>query len=115
MSLVGVPLLVLLAICTVALPALLIVTWHRLRGPAAVRVAQRVALLTATQISAVLLVAVALNDAGGDLYGSWRGLFDAGSHDVRIVSITGDEPGRSSDVQPGSDQQDGPIVHRYAT
>ncbi len=70
MSLTGPGLLWVLAILTIALPALTVVLWSRLSKRRAVDVTGRVGLLLATQLVTVLLVGVAVNDYAY-LYGSW--------------------------------------------
>ena len=74
MRLLGTPLLVVLAAATVVLPVVTLRLWTRVRGSRAARVAARLGLVLACQLSAVLLVAAAANDYGY-FYGSWTGLW----------------------------------------
>lgn len=76
MPLTGTPLVVLLTLLCVGTPAALLLLWGRLRGPRALRTAQRVGLVLACQLSAVLLAAVAVNDQF-ELYSSWSDLTGA--------------------------------------
>ena len=73
MALLGWPLVILLAILAVALPVTTVLVWGRLPGPRGVRTALRLALVGASQVSAVLLVAALLNDYGY-FYSSWSDL-----------------------------------------
>jgi enterochelin esterase-like enzyme len=81
-SLLGLPLLLVLALLTVAAPVITSMLWSRLRGGAAVVV--RGALLLTCQLCAVLLVAVVVNDYGY-FYTSWS-------------ELSGHDPGRSPAV-----------------
>src|SRR5690349_5907920 len=74
MRLLGTPLLVVLALLTVVLPALAVLMWPRVGGPRAARVTGRAAMVVAAQLAAVLLVAAAANDYGY-FYGSWHDLW----------------------------------------
>jgi enterochelin esterase-like enzyme len=81
-SLVGLPLVVVLVLLTVATPVTTYVLWSRLGGGTAVVV--RGALLLAGQVCAVLLVAVLANDYGY-FYTSWS-------------ELVGHDPGRPPSV-----------------
>jgi enterochelin esterase-like enzyme len=74
MPLLGWPLLVTLGLATVVCTGLTLLLWSRVRGPAPARAGQRVGLVVVGQLTAVLLVAAALNDYGY-FYGSWSELF----------------------------------------
>src|SRR6476661_5196319 len=80
MPLLGWPLLVTLVLATV----LALVLWSRVRGPAPVRVAQRLGLVVAGQVVAVLLVAAALNDYGY-FYGSWSELLGPSASGAAVI------------------------------
>jgi enterochelin esterase-like enzyme len=84
MSLLGAPLLVLLAVLAVGLPLATGMLWSRWRGPRAVRAVQRGASILLCQVSAVLLLAVAVNDYGY-FFASWSDLFGASSTNGRVV------------------------------
>src|SRR6476646_9337934 len=73
MSLLGWPLLALLAVSAVAYPVLTLALWPRVRGPGPLRAATRLAMVAGCQVTAVLLVAVAVNHYGY-FYGSWSEL-----------------------------------------
>jgi enterochelin esterase-like enzyme len=64
----------LLALLTVGLPVVALVLWHRIPGPRPVVVSARLASVVASQLAAVLLVGVALNDYAY-FYGSWGELW----------------------------------------
>ena len=78
MALLGWPLVILLAILAVALPVTTVLFWARLPGPRGVRTAMRLALVGASQVAAVLLVAAMLNDYGY-FYASWSELLGRSS------------------------------------
>lgn len=88
----GRPLVVLLALCTAAFPVLLLLLWSRLRHPVLGRLG-RLGLVVASQLSAVLLVAVLLNDYGY-FYGSWSDLV-SGAAQAAAITPAGDGPGPS--------------------
>jgi hypothetical protein len=73
MSLLGWPLVVVLAALTLVLPAATYLSWSRWRGPRIVRAGARIALLGLSQLSAVVLVAALINNYGY-FYGSWSEL-----------------------------------------
>ena len=73
MDLTGAPFLVGVVLLAVALPVGDLLLWSRVRGPAGLRVAQRVGLLLVTQLSAVLMAGVLVNNQFG-LYESWSDL-----------------------------------------
>jgi hypothetical protein len=70
MSLLGWPLVAVLATIALALPVATYLLWSRWRGPRVVRAGARFALLGLSQLSAVLLVAALINNYGY-FYGSW--------------------------------------------
>lgn len=86
MSLQGTPFLVLLAVLALGLPVVTVRCWHRVRGRRGLRVAQRGALLGASQLGAVLVVVVALNNYG-EFYSSWTDLFHGQPHTVSVSSV----------------------------
>ncbi|MGZ4685785.1 alpha/beta hydrolase [Oryzihumus sp.] len=88
MSLLGAPLLVLLAVFAVGLPAATVALWSRWRGPRSVRTVQRLVSIMLCQVSAVLLLAVGVND-WGYFYASWSDLFGASSTNGRVVHSVG--------------------------
>src|SRR6478735_128153 len=73
MSLLGWPLLALLAVSAVGYPVLTLTLWPRVRGSRSLRAATRLAMVAGCQVTAVLLVAVAVNHYGY-FYGSWSEL-----------------------------------------
>lgn len=83
MPLTGRLLLLLLLVAGVVTPVATLLLWHRVRGPRAARIAQRAALLLVSQLSAVLLVAVSLNDYG-NFYPSWASLFAGQPSGVQV-------------------------------
>jgi pimeloyl-ACP methyl ester carboxylesterase len=87
MDLTGAPLVVVLALLFVAAPAALLLLWSRLRGPSALRIAQRVGLVLVCQLSAVLLAAVVVNDQF-ELYSSWSDLTGGGDDGAAGAGVT---------------------------
>lgn len=73
MSLLGTPLLVALGLVAVLVPLGTLALWPKVRGPKAVRVGARLALLGLCEITGVLLVAALANDYG-QFYSSWDDL-----------------------------------------
>jgi len=73
LDLLGKPLLVLLLILAVCLPAATYFCWLRVAGPRLVRVGTRLLLIVGCQLAAVMLVAGAVNDYG-NFYASWSEL-----------------------------------------
>ena len=78
MPLLGWPLVVTLAALCVATTVGVLVLWGRVQGGRGARLVQRLAMLAATQLSVVLLVAAGLNNYGF-FYGSWSDLLGTSS------------------------------------
>ena len=91
MSLLGWPLLALLAVSTVAYPVLTLTLWPRVRGRGPLRAATRLAMVAGCQVTAVLLVAVAVNHYGY-FYGSWSELPGLADPGTRLVPAAGAGP-----------------------
>src|SRR5436853_209491 len=77
MRLLGTPLLVLLVLVAVTAPADVVVAWSRVRGPRAVRIGTRLALVATAQLTALAVGLVALNDYG-QFFTSWSELLGTG-------------------------------------
>jgi len=90
MALLGTPLLVLLSVLAVSLPAATYFYWLRVKGPRLARIGTRVLLIVGCQLSAVMLVGAVVNNYG-NFYVSWSEL--AGS--------TAGTPGASHAQAPG--------------
>lgn len=88
MPLLGWPLLVVLAGAAVLAVAATVALWGRARGRRAVRGAQRVGLVLVCQLTAVLLLAAAVNN-WGYFYGSWSDLFGTSSGGARSSRVFG--------------------------
>ncbi|MEU6096007.1 alpha/beta hydrolase-fold protein [Streptomyces sp. NPDC047079] len=89
MSLTGTPFLltsIVLAAVALILP---LVLWSRLRGPVLLRHAARVMMLLFTQVTAVTLVFVLVNNAN-NLYDNWSDLLGTGNH-VRQAADLGQD------------------------
>ena len=85
MSLTGKPLLFLAIAVAVAIVAATVLLAPRVRGPLPLRIAQRALMVLASQVAAIAVVAVALNDANY-FYGSWADLVGTS------VTATGESP-----------------------
>jgi hypothetical protein len=70
MSPMGAPLLMLLSLSTVATPVAAYLLWARVPGPRWARLVTRWAMVVVAQLSALLLVAAAINDYG-QIFSSW--------------------------------------------
>ena len=73
MSLLGTPLLVVVGLVALAMPAVTLVLWGRTRGPRWAHVAQHAGLVVAAQLTALAFALVALNDYG-QFFTSWSEL-----------------------------------------
>src|SRR6476660_8200593 len=93
MSLLGWPLLALLAVSAVAYPVLTLTLWPRVRGSRSLRAATRLAMVAGCQVTAVLLVAVAVNHYGY-FYGSWS--------ELPGLPAQGTRPGLAAEVAPAA-------------
>ncbi|TQJ49218.1 alpha/beta hydrolase-fold protein [Phycicoccus sp. SLBN-51] len=95
MSLLGWPLVAVLATLTTAAVVSAMMLWTRVRGAPALRLAQRLGLLLGTQVTALLLVAAVVNDYGY-FYGSWAELLGKDSKPTVVtVGGSGDASGAS--------------------
>jgi S-formylglutathione hydrolase FrmB len=90
LTLLGKPLLVLLLILVVSLPAATYFCWLRVKGPRLTRIGTRVLLIVGCQLAAVMLVAAAVNDYG-NFYASWSELAGstAGTPGARLPQALG--------------------------
>jgi enterochelin esterase-like enzyme len=74
-DLLGIPFLLLTVLLVIATPAAVVLLWDRVRGTRALQVAQRIGLVVACQVSALVLAGVLLNrqfvfyESWGDLFG----------------------------------------------
>ncbi len=88
MPLLGAPLLVTIGAALLVATALTLLVWPRAHGPRPVRVMQRLAMLLALQLLAVLLAADAVNNYGY-FYGSWQDLFGGATQPVSVQHVAG--------------------------
>jgi enterochelin esterase-like enzyme len=75
MSLTGTPFFVLTVVVMIAAMALLAFVWNRIPGPRPVRYAGRMGATMFSQIAAVVVVLVYVNNSMGPFYDSWQDLF----------------------------------------
>ena len=94
MSLLGWPLVAVLATVTAVAMAAALLLWTRVRGAPALRTLQRVGLLLATQVTGLLLVMAVVNNYGF-FYGSWSELLGQDSA-PKVVTVGGSGPGSGS-------------------
>lgn len=85
MSLLGAPLLIVLACCAVGFPVATVLLWSRMRGPSILRGGARLALLLGGQLATVALVAAAANNYG-QFYTSWGDLLGASGPPPRVAT-----------------------------
>jgi enterochelin esterase-like enzyme len=85
-ELTGLPFLIVSGLLALGTPVAALRLWTRVRGPVPVKVVQRLGLVLACQVTAVLVTAVAVNDNLA-LYTSWSDLLGA---DPGLAAITPD-------------------------
>lgn len=111
MSLLGTPLLIVVALAVVVLPVATMLLWSRVRGPRAVRGGARLGMLLAGQVATVLLVMLVANDYG-QFYTSWGEVLGtpSGHSTVRTFGATGLAGPRNQ--RPTSALSGGPVSGR---
>ncbi|MBF9072138.1 alpha/beta hydrolase [Streptacidiphilus fuscans] len=101
MSLTGTPFFVLTVVLVVVALAALFGLWNRIPGPGAARLAARFGLAVLSQLTAVVMVLVYLNNSMGPFYDSWSDLF-GGSTTVSDTALSGNNGHHGGDgVAPG--------------
>lgn len=85
MSLLGTPLLVVLACCAVGIPVGTVLLWSRVRGQSILRGGARFGMLAAGQLATVALVAVVANNYG-QFYTSWSDLLGSSGAPPRVAT-----------------------------
>jgi S-formylglutathione hydrolase FrmB len=93
-DLLGTPFLLLCIALAVAAPAGAVLLWTRVRGLAALQLAQRVGLLVVCQLAAVLLAGVALNHQFA-FYDSWSDLFGQDNQSAGAIGQVPTDAGRA--------------------
>ena len=102
MSLLGWPLVAVLATLTAIAVGAALLLWTRVRGAPALRLAQRLGLILGTQVTALLLVAAVVNDYGY-FYGSWAELLGKDSKPTVVtVGGSGDSGDASEATRPST-------------
>ncbi|MEY9876905.1 enterochelin esterase-like enzyme [Streptacidiphilus sp. MAP12-33] len=86
MSLTGTPFFVVTLVVMIVAMALLAVVWNRIPGPRPVRFAGRMGATMFSQVTAVVVVLVYVNNTMGPFYESWQDLF--GEDDNQSASAT---------------------------
>jgi enterochelin esterase-like enzyme len=99
MPLLGWPLLVVLSVLALLSVAAVMLLWTRVPGGSLARASQRVALVVAAQVTAILLVAAAVNDYGY-FYGSWTELLGGAGTAPPAVTGAGVQAGGPADHRP---------------
>lgn len=84
-SLLGTPLLVVLAGCAIVIPILTVLLWSRVRGPAVIRGGARFVMLATGQLATVALVAALANNYG-QFYTSWSDLVGASGPPPKVAT-----------------------------
>ncbi|MFC1409334.1 alpha/beta hydrolase [Streptacidiphilus sp. N1-12] len=88
MSLTGTPFFVLTIALVVLTVAALVLVWNRIPGPTPARIAARVGLTVFSQVAAVVMVLVYVNNSMGPFYDTWGSLFGANA-EVQLPSAEG--------------------------
>ncbi|MEU4352009.1 alpha/beta hydrolase-fold protein [Streptomyces sp. NPDC023838] len=91
-DLTGTPVLVAALLTTALALVVPLAVWGRVRGPRALRVGVRVGMVGVAQVSAVLVVFVAVNDRYG-MYDSWGDLLGTESHVAAAPDLGADGTG----------------------
>ncbi|MEE1756100.1 alpha/beta hydrolase [Streptomyces sp. SP18CS02] len=109
MSLTGTPFFVTAIVVSVIAALLPLALWSRLRGPVVVRGAVRLGMVAFAQITAILVVFVAVNNTNG-LYDSWGDLLGTSDHVDSAIDLGPDGTGgrRVSDL-PKAEQSFTPV------
>jgi enterochelin esterase-like enzyme len=89
MSLTGMPFFVLTIALVVLTVVALVLVWNRIPGPTPARIAARVGLTVFSQVAAVLMVLVYVNNSMGPFYDSWGSLVGANA-EVQLTPTSGD-------------------------
>lgn len=87
MSLTGTPFFVLTVAVLVVATVLLTLVWNRIPGPRPVRYAGRLGATIFSQIAAVVVALVYINNTMGPFYDTWQDLFGGGSN-AAVTSTT---------------------------
>ncbi|MDN3296716.1 alpha/beta hydrolase-fold protein [Streptomyces ficellus] len=120
MSLTGTPFFVTAAVLAVIAVLLPLALWSRVRGPAVLRGAMRLGMVAFAQLTAIVVVFVAVNNVNG-LYDSWDDLLGTGDHVDTAIDLGPDGMGgkRVADLPkvkqtftPVNDADMGPGVRR---
>ncbi|MER7106546.1 alpha/beta hydrolase [Streptomyces sp. NPDC000229] len=120
MSLTGTPFLVTAVVLAVVAVLLPLALWSRVRGPALVRGATRLGMVAFAQLTAIVVVFVAVNNVNG-LYDSWDDLLGTSDHVDSAIDLGPDGLGgrRIADLpkvkqtfSPVDDPNVGPGVRR---
>ncbi|WP_042366920.1 alpha/beta hydrolase [Streptacidiphilus neutrinimicus] len=97
MSLTGTPFFVLTVALMIAAMALLALVWNRIPGPRPVRYAGRIGATLFSQVAAVLMVLVYVNNTMGPFYDSWQDLFGGDANQsATATDISGGATGGSA-------------------
>ncbi|MEY9962932.1 enterochelin esterase-like enzyme [Streptacidiphilus sp. MAP12-16] len=100
MSLTGTPFFFLTIALVVLAVAAMVAIWNRIPGPTPARVAARVGLTVFSQVAAVLMVLVYVNNSMGPFYDTWGSLFGQNA-DVQVTA-TGSKNAGSGDGSPSA-------------
>ncbi|GAA2515261.1 alpha/beta hydrolase [Streptomyces gobitricini] len=95
MSLTGTPFLVTAVVLAVVAVLLPLALWSRVRGPAVVRAATRLGMVGFAQLTAIVVVFVAVNNVNG-LYDSWGDLLGTSDHVDSAIDLGPDGLGGRS-------------------
>jgi S-formylglutathione hydrolase FrmB len=90
MSLTGTPFFILTILLVIGTVVALVLVWNRIPGPTPARIAARVGLTVFSQVAAVIMVLVYVNNSMGPFYDTWGSLFGENAE----VQLTADGGGK---------------------
>ncbi|MFC1415291.1 alpha/beta hydrolase [Streptacidiphilus cavernicola] len=100
MSLTGTPFFVLSIALVVLSVVVLVAVWNRIPGPAPARILGRVVLTLVSQVAAVVMVLVYVNNSMGPFYDTWGSLFGEDAAVVSPASGGGAVPAGADGLRP---------------
>ncbi|MCQ4080643.1 alpha/beta hydrolase-fold protein [Streptomyces sp. RB6PN25] len=93
MSLTGTPFFVLTVAVLVLATVLLALVWNRIPGPRPLRYAGRLGATIFSQVAAVVVALVYINNTMGPFYDTWQDLFGDGANNTPVASSTSQNGG----------------------
>lgn len=100
MSLTGTPFFVLTILLVIGTVVALVLAWNRIPGPTPARVAARVGMTVFSQVAAVIMVLVYVNNSMGPFYDTWGSLFGENA-EVQLTATGGGRGGTGDNGTQG--------------